>query len=80
MQMKNGQTIKEKNLHDFIYNGQKLSVSEAKDVLFQFLEGNGSVDLEKDVNGIAKICLNNPQFKNAINGKVTYTNLHILCN
>ncbi|XP_060847193.1 ethylmalonyl-CoA decarboxylase-like isoform X2 [Rhopalosiphum padi] len=70
MQMENGQSPKEKYLHDFTYHGQELSVTEAKNVLFQHLDNNGSVDLEKDANGIAKIRLNNPRIKNAINVKM----------
>ncbi|XP_060847194.1 ethylmalonyl-CoA decarboxylase-like isoform X3 [Rhopalosiphum padi] len=71
MQMENGQSPKEKYLHDFTYHGQELSVTEAKNVLFQHLDNNGSVDLEKDANGIAKIRLNNPRIKNAINDEIT---------
>jgi ethylmalonyl-CoA/methylmalonyl-CoA decarboxylase len=66
--VENGRTPKEKYLHDFTYHGQELSVTEAKNVLFQHLDNNGSVDLEKDANGIAKIRLNNPRVKNAVNG------------
>ncbi|XP_026819699.1 ethylmalonyl-CoA decarboxylase-like [Rhopalosiphum maidis] len=68
--VENGRTPKEKYLHDFTYHGQELSVTEAKNVLFQHLDNNGSVDLEKDANGMAKIRLNNPRFKNAVNVKM----------
>lgn len=68
--MENGQTPQKKYLHDFTYNGPILSVSEAKENLYPYSDGNGSVDLKKDVNGVAKICLNNPRFKNAINVKM----------
>lgn len=61
---------RENYLHSFTYAGKELSVNEAKELISQFVEDSGSVDLEKDVNGIAKICLNNPRYKNAINGKV----------
>lgn len=68
MQMENGTTPNEKYLHDFTYHGKELSASEAKEVLSPYFDGSGSVDLEKDDNGIAKICLNNPRLKNAISG------------
>lgn len=69
MKMENGQSPKEKYLHDFTYHGKELSFTEAKNIMFQYLDSSGSVDLEKDANnGIAKIRLSNPRFKNAING------------
>jgi len=68
MQMENGLTPNEKYLHDFTYHGKEFSFSEAKEVLSSFYDGSGSVDLEKDDNGIAKICLSNPRLKNAISG------------
>ncbi|KAL5237905.1 hypothetical protein ACI65C_005315 [Semiaphis heraclei] len=70
MQMENGTTPNEKYLHDFTYHGKELSASEAKEVLSPYFDGSGSVDLEKDDNGIAKICLNNPRLKNAISVKM----------
>jgi len=68
MQMENELTPNEKYLHDFTYHGKECSVSEAKEILSPHMDGSGSVDLEKDDNGIAKICLNNPLIKNGING------------
>ncbi|XP_025203231.1 ethylmalonyl-CoA decarboxylase-like [Melanaphis sacchari] len=70
VQMKNGRTLNEKYLHDYTYHGQELSVTEAKDVLNQYLDNHGSMNLEKGVNGIAKICLSNPRLRNAINVKM----------
>ncbi|KAE9544038.1 hypothetical protein AGLY_001727 [Aphis glycines] len=70
MKMENGQSPKEKYLHDFTYHGKELSFTEAKNIMFQYLDSSGSVDLEKDANGIAKIRLSNPRFKNAINVKM----------
>ncbi|KAE9544036.1 hypothetical protein AGLY_001725 [Aphis glycines] len=70
MNMENWQTPKEKYLHDFKYHGKELSFTEAKNIMFQYLDSSGSVDLEKDSNGIAKIRLSNPRFKNAINVKM----------
>ncbi|KAE9544039.1 hypothetical protein AGLY_001728 [Aphis glycines] len=70
MQIENGRTPKAKYLHDLTYHGQELSFNEAKNIIIQYLESSGSVDLEKDVNGIAKIRLNNPRCMNAINAKM----------
>lgn len=61
---------RENYLQNFTYAGKELSVNEAKEVISQFMEDSGSVDLEKNVNGIAKICLNNPRSRNAMNGRV----------
>jgi len=68
MQIENGRTPKAKYRHDFTYHGKELSFTEAKNIIIQYLESSGSVDLEMDANGIAKIRLNNPRCKNAING------------
>ncbi|XP_022174078.1 ethylmalonyl-CoA decarboxylase-like [Myzus persicae] len=70
MQMENGRSPNEKYLHDFTYHGKEFSFSEAKEVLSPYFDGSGSVDLEKDDNGIAKICINNPRLKNAISVKM----------
>lgn len=68
--MADDRTPKEKYLHDFTYTGPEISVKEAKEVMSKYVDDSGSVNLEKDENGIAKICLNNPQTRNAISGKV----------
>lgn len=65
-------TPKKQYLHDFTYAGPEISVEEAKEVMSKYIDNRSSVDLEKDDNGIAKICLNNPQIRNAISGKVFY--------
>lgn len=67
--MEVNRTNKEKYLHDFTYDGMEMSVNEAKEVLSEFVDDSGSVDLDENNNVIAKICLNNPRFKNAINCK-----------
>lgn len=67
--MEDGNSPRENYFQKFTYAGKELSVNEAKEVISQFVEDSGSVDLEKDVNGIAKICLNNPRSKNALNGR-----------
>lgn len=52
------------------YTGVEISVSEAKDVISKFSDDNGLVNLDLDVDcGIARVCLNNPRTKNALNGK-----------
>lgn len=52
-----------------IYNGKEITFDESKKILKKYLTDKGCVDLEKDaVSGIAKIRLNYPQTKNAING------------
>jgi len=67
--MEDGRTAKEKYLHEFTYSGPEISVTDAKEILSNYSDGTGSVELETGANGIAKICLNNPSIKNAITGK-----------
>lgn len=68
--MEGNSMSKKTYLNDFTYTGHEMSVSEAKEIISKFANDNGSVDLYEDVDGVAQICLNNPQFKNAINGKI----------
>lgn len=64
-------TAKDNYLNNFTYSGPDISVSEAKEVLSQFSYNTGSVDLNMDVKcGVARVCLNNPRIKNAINGNM----------
>jgi len=72
MRMGDDRTPKEEYLRSFTYSGPEISVIDAKGVLSEYSDpdGAGSVDLEKDASGIAKICLNNPGIRNAMNGKI----------
>jgi len=67
-----GDGLPHKDLHKFTYNGPKISIDEAKEVISKFsINNEGSVDLYIDVDdGIARVCLNNPRIKNGINGKM----------
>lgn len=60
----------EKYLHNFIFTGKELSVDEAREAMSKYLCGDGSVDLNESVNGIVKVCINNPPSRNALNGNV----------
>ncbi|VVC30838.1 Crotonase superfamily,ClpP/crotonase-like domain [Cinara cedri] len=68
--MDGNRSPKEKYLRDFTYQGPEMSVAEARDIMSQFSYDNSTVDLEEGENGIAKVCLNNPRARNAINGKM----------
>lgn len=70
LQMEGNRTPKEKYLHNFTYSGQELTVNEARKIISKYHDDDGSVDLDEGINGIAKVCLNNPLTKNAFNGKV----------
>lgn len=71
--MENGLTPKEIYLQNFTYAGPELSIGQAKEIVSRYPVDSGSVDLEKDANGFARICLNNPRYKNAVNGKLFYS-------
>lgn len=71
LKMKIGRVVKKRSIHCNTYAGSEISVDEAKKIVLKYADKTGSVDLEFDAEKcIAKICLNNPRLKNAINGRV----------
>jgi hypothetical protein len=70
LKMERSRTPKENYLHNFTYNEQEFSFNKAKELMSKHLDFDGSVDLDESINGISKVCLNNPLTKNALNGTV----------
>jgi len=71
--MGNDRTPKEMYLHTSTYSGPQISVTDAKEIMSKFsADSTGSVDLETPTDGIAKICVNNPRTRNAINVKMMF--------
>ncbi|XP_025408031.1 ethylmalonyl-CoA decarboxylase-like isoform X2 [Sipha flava] len=70
LKMERSRTPKENYLHNFTYNEQEFSFNKAKELMSKHLDFDGSVDLDESINGISKVCLNNPLTKNALNGKM----------